>query len=160
MHPNEQLIEKFYNGFKHSDAAAMLSCYHPEVEFSDPVFPALRGRRANAMWAMLTQRRADPADRTFSDVRADAANGSAHWEAKYLFPDTGRKVHNRIDATFEFQDGLIRRHVDTFDFWKWSAMALGPVGSLLGWTPFLKGKVRKQVATRLDQFIAERPEFR
>lgn len=160
MHPNARLIEAFYTGFKHSDTAAMLACYHSDVEFSDPVFPHLRGQRAKAMWAMLTARRADPADRTFNDVHADATNGSAHWEAKYLFPGTGRKVHNRIDAKFEFQDGLIRRHVDTFDFWKWSAMALGPVGTLLGWTPFLKGKVRKQVAARLDQFIAEHPEYR
>jgi ketosteroid isomerase-like protein len=159
VHEHEQLIAKFYTGFKNSDTAAMLACYHPDVEFSDPVFPNLRGQRAKAMWAMLTQRRADPADRTFSDVHTDATSGSAHWEAEYLFPGTGRKVHNRIDAKFEFQDGLIRRHIDTFDFWTWSAMALGPIGTLLGWTPFLKGKVRKQVATRLDQFIAERPEF-
>ncbi len=159
MRRHEQLIETFYTGFKNSDTAAMLACYHPDVEFSDPVFPHLRGKRARAMWAMLTQRRADPADRTFSDVRADATTGSAHWEAKYLFPGTGRKVHNRIDAKFEFQDGLIRRHVDSFDFWKWSAMALGPVGSVLGWTPFLQAKVRKQVGAKLDQFIAEHPAY-
>ena len=159
MHPNHQLIEKFYTGFKNSDVASMLACYHPDVEFSDPVFPSLRGKRAKAMWAFLGQRRADPNDRTFNTVSADAKSGSAHWEAKYVFPATGRKVHNRIDARFEFQDGLIRRHVDTFDFWKWSGMALGPVGSLLGWTPFLQSKVRKQVGAKLDEFIAAHPEF-
>ena len=160
MHDHAKLIEKFYTGFKNSDVASMLACYHPDVTFSDPVFPELRGKRAKAMWAFLGQRRADPNDRTFDNVTADANIGSAHWEAKYVFPQTGRKVHNRIDARFEFKDGLIHRHVDTFDFWKWSAMALGPAGLLLGWTPFLKSKVRKQVGAKLDEFIAAHAEFR
>ena len=60
MHPNEKLIEKFYTGFKNSDAQAMIDCYAPDVEFSDPVFPALKGKRAMAMWAMLGERKADP----------------------------------------------------------------------------------------------------
>jgi ketosteroid isomerase-like protein len=160
MHDHAKLIEKFYTGFKNSDVASMLACYHPDVTFSDPVFPELRGQRAKAMWAFLGQRRADPNDRTFDSVSADANTGSAHWEAKYVFPQTGRKVHNRIDARFEFKDGLIHRHVDTFDFWKWSSMALGPAGLLLGWTPFLKSKVRKQVGAKLDEFIAAHAEFR
>ena len=158
MHPNEKLIEAFYTAFKNSDPAGMAACYHPDIEFSDPVFPALRGNRARAMWAMLGERKADPNDRTFDSIKADDTRGSAHWEAKYKFPDTGRPVHNRIDAVFEFEDGKIRRHTDTFDFWGWSRMALGPVGLLLGWGP-LKGPVRKKVAATLDQFIAEHPEL-
>ena len=159
MHPNEKLVETFYTGFKNSDAAAMAACYHADVEFSDPVFPALKGNRARAMWAMLCQRKADPNDRTFDSIKADDTRGSAHWEAKYAFPANGRPVHNRIDAEFEFQDGKIRRHTDRFDFWIWSRMALGPVGLLLGWGP-LKGPLRKRVAATLDQFIADHPEFR
>jgi ketosteroid isomerase-like protein len=159
MHPNEKLIEAFYTAFKNSDPAGMAACYHPDIEFSDPVFPALRGNRARAMWAMLGERKADPNDRTFDSIKADDTRGSAHWEAKYKFPDTGRPVHNRIDAVFEFEDGKIRRHTDTFDFWGWSRMALGPVGLLLGWGP-LKGPVRKKVAARLDAFIDKHAEFR
>jgi ketosteroid isomerase-like protein len=159
MHPNEQLIEAFYTAFKNSDGPGMAACYHPDVEFSDPVFPALKGKRARAMWAMLAQRKADPNDRTFDSVRADDQRGSAHWEAKYKFPATGRPVHNRIDAEFEFEDGKIRRHTDRFDFWTWSRMAFGPAGLLLGWGP-LKVPVRKKLATLLDQFIQEHPELR
>ncbi len=158
MHPNEKLIESFYTAFKNSDAAGMAACYHPEVEFSDPVFPSLKGRRAAAMWAFLCQRKADPADRWFEAVRADDRTGSAHWEARYKFPSNGRPVHNRIDATFEFADGKIRRHVDRFDFWAWSRMALGPVGLLLGWGP-LQRPLQKKLAVALDQFVAEHPEL-
>jgi ketosteroid isomerase-like protein len=158
MHPNEELITRFYTAFKNSDPAAMIACYHPEAEFSDPVFPGLRGKRAKAMWAMLGQRKADPNDRTFGAVQADDQRGRAHWEAKYKFPSTGRPVHNRIDAEFEFEGGLIRKHTDHFDFWTWSRMALGTPGILLGWGP-LKGPVRKKLSAALDQFIAEHPEF-
>jgi hypothetical protein len=66
---------------------------------------------------------------------------------------TGRRVHNKIDATFQFQDGKIIRHHDRFNFWKWSFMALGPVGLFLGWSPFIKNKVRKQAAKNLEKFI-------
>ena len=159
MNANEQLITTFYTAFKNSDPAAMLACYHPQIEFSDPAFPALQGNRARAMWAMLGQRKANPDDRTFTDVKADDLRGSAHWEAKYNFPTTGRPVHNKIDATFEFQDGKIRRHTDHFDFWTWSRMALGPAGLLLGWGP-LKKPLRKKLAGLLDKFIDEHPEYR
>jgi ketosteroid isomerase-like protein len=158
MHPNEELVTRFYTAFKNSDPAAMADCYHPDVEFSDPVFPALRGKRAKAMWAMLGQRKADPNDRWFERVVASDRTGSAHWEAKYTFPSTGRPVHNKIDASFEFSGGKIRKHVDRFDFWAWSRMAFGAPGLLLGWGP-LKVPVRRRLAGMLDDFIAQHPEF-
>ena len=62
-------------------------------------------------------------------------------------------MHNAIDATFEFRDGLIVRHVDRFDFWRWSRQALGPIGLLLGWTPILRRKVRRTVRRTLDAYL-------
>ena len=111
------------------------------------------------MWMMLCQRKADPSTRTFENIKADDKTGSAHWEARYNFPLNGRPVHNVIDAAFEFEGGLIRRHTDTFDFWRWSRMAFGAPGVLLGWGP-LKGPVRKKLAARLDEFIAAHPEIK
>jgi hypothetical protein len=52
---------------------------------------------------------------------------------------------NIIDAKFSFNsDGLIVTHVDTFDLWRWSRMALGCMGITLGWTSFVQNKIRKQ----------------
>jgi len=56
MHPNEQLIERFYTSFQKRDPDGMVACYHPEIRFSDPVFPDLRGESAGAMWRMLSAR--------------------------------------------------------------------------------------------------------
>ena len=53
-------------------------------------------------------------------------------------------------------DGLITRHRDRFDFWRWSRQALGPAGWLLGWTPLLRAKVRATAAGNLDRFLAAR----
>ena len=62
-------------------------------------------------------------------------------------------MHNIIEAQFTFQDGLIHTHRDTFDFWRWSRQALGPAGVLLGWTPMLHNKVRREARRGLDAYL-------
>lgn len=153
MHPNAALIERFYAAFAARDAAGMRACYHPDVVFTDPAFGELRGAQAGAMWSMLTGRAAD-LEVTWGDVHADDATGRAHWEARYTFTQTGRRVHNRIDAAFAFRDGLIARHTDRFDFWRWARQALGPAGLLLGWTPLLRDRVRATARRGLDKYLA------
>jgi limonene-1,2-epoxide hydrolase len=152
MHPNEELIKTFYTSFQKLEAEAMARCYHADIRFSDPVFPVLTGPEASQMWRMLCTQ-AKNFELTFSDIQADERQGKAHWEARYDFSATGRRVHNKIDAEFEFQDGKIIRHTDDFDFWKWSRMALGPIGFLLGWTPLLRKKVQRQARERLSRFM-------
>lgn len=157
MHPNEELITRFYEAFSRRDGESMASCYQPDASFSDPVFPSLDGDGAGDMWRMLTEG-ADDLRVEFSGVRADDSRGEAHWEAWYTFSATGRQVHNVIDATFEFRDGLIARHEDRFDFWRWSRQALGAPGLFLGWTPIVKNKVRATAGKRLDTWRAKRAE--
>lgn len=151
MHPNAELITRFYQAFQKRDAAAMAACYHRDIRFSDPAFPDLRGAQAGAMWKMLCARGKD-LRLEFRDVRADDKSGSAHWEAWYSFSATGRQVHNIIDAEFEFRDGLIARHTDRFDFHRWAGQALGPAGKLLGGFGFLQTKVQKMAAKGLAEF--------
>src|SRR6185503_190206 len=143
MQPQEQLIQKFYSSFQARDAAGMTACYQPDVVFPDPVFGRLQGAQAIAMWRMLCGRAKDLAI-TLENVRANPHTGSAHWEARYTWGKSGRPVHNSIEAAFEFRDGLIAQHVDTFDLWRWTRMALGPAGVFLGWSPMVQGAVRKE----------------
>ena len=150
-HPHAELIEKFYRAFQQRDAETMVSCYHADIWFSDPVFMDLRGPRAGSMWRMLCER-ATTLKLEYSDVSADDKTGRAHWEARYDFTATGRKVHNIIDARFEFADGKIIRHADTFDLWRWAGMALGPKGKLLGWLPPIKNAIRKTALKGLDSY--------
>ncbi len=152
MIPNEKLIETFYTSFQKLDAGAMMLCYHPDIRFSDPVFPNLSGAEVSDMWRMLCSQ-AKNFEVTFADIEADERTGKAHWEARYDFFATGRRIHNKITAAFEFADGKIIKHADAFDFWKWSSQALGPAGLLLGWTPMVRKKVQKQAAGRLIGFM-------
>jgi len=129
----------------------MAACYAPDAHFSDPVFPDLDGRRAGAMWRMLTSRGGDLRIELL-DHDATGDEGSAHWKAHYTFTQTGRPVVNDIQARFRFADGLIVEHRDEFDFYKWARQALGPQGLLLGWTPIVKGAVRKKADAQLRDF--------
>ncbi|MGH8442926.1 MAG: nuclear transport factor 2 family protein [Nevskiaceae bacterium] len=156
MSSNEETIRRFYSAFQQRDAATMAACYAPDVQFSDPVFTDLRGERAGAMWKMLCERGKD-LKIEFRDVRADATTGSAHWEAWYTFSASGRKVHNIIDATFEFRDGKIVRHTDRFDLHRWAGLALGLPGKLLGWSPLLQNKVRAMAAKGLEDYLRSAP---
>jgi hypothetical protein len=157
MHLNEQLIQKFYSSFQKRDANGMISCYHSQIVFSDPVFGRLDSAHAVAMWQMLCGR-AKNLEIVCSHVHAGNESGSAHWEARYTFGKSQRAVHNIIDATYEFRDGLIVKHADTFDLWRWSRMALGPIGIVLGWTPMIQAAIRKDARRGLDEFIAKQPQ--
>jgi hypothetical protein len=71
------------------------------------------------------------------------------WIADYLFSASRRKVRNVIIANMEIENGKIIKHTDEFNFYKWSKMALGTPGLLLGWTSFFRNKVRKGAYEKL-----------
>jgi ketosteroid isomerase-like protein len=150
-HPNEELIQRFYAAFARHDGDAMAACYAPGARFSDPVFTDLRGEEPGAMWRMLTAR-AEDLEVRLEEHEAGDERGSAHWLADYTFR-TGRRVHNDIRAEFRFENGLIAEHRDSFSFYAWARQALGPPGLLLGWTPLLRGRVRREARAGLDEFL-------
>ena len=152
MNDNEKLIHHFYNSFSRKDYKAMQDCYADNATFSDAVFQNLNSVQVKAMWEMLIKRGKD-LELTFKNVSANEKTGSAEWIANYTFSQTGRKVENHIKANFEFENGKIIKHVDSFDFYKWSSQALGLPGKLLGWTSFLQNKVRQTAMKSLDDFM-------
>jgi ketosteroid isomerase-like protein len=158
MTSTTDLITSFYEAFERKDHAGMAACYHPEIHFSDPVFVDLNGDEARAMWHMLCERGTDLTV-TFRDVRSDDETGRAHWEARYTLSPGGREIHNVIDASFAFRDGLILRHRDDFDLWRWTRMALGPTGTLAGWSPPIQNKVRATAMSGLRKFMVAHPEY-
>ena len=161
MQANALTITKFYTAFAQLDGDGMDACYADGVAFDDEVFTLQGKAQTMGMWRMLldtTRAKGMDAWRLeFSDVEADASTGQAHWDAHYRFSTTGRMVLNRIDAQFTFDpQGLITRHRDRFNFWAWSSQALGAPGLLLGWSPFLRNKVRQQATGNLQKFMADR----
>ena len=154
MHPNETLIHRFHKAFSQMDYQTMQQAYDDKATFTDPVFQDLSATEAKAMWKMLVTSAKD-LEISFNGVKADDLQGECNWEARYTFSGTGRKVHNVITANFRFTNGRISRHEDRFNFWRWSRMALGTSGLLLGWSPYLLNAVRQKVRKRLARYMED-----
>ena len=148
-------ITRLYAALAALDGAAMQACYAADAEFDDEAF-SLRGAvQIGGMWRMLCEATKAKGRNVWRVEASQITAQSAHWEAHYRFSSTGRLVHNSIDASFEIgSDGRIRRQRDRFNFWRWSRQALGTPGLLLGWTGFLRRKVRLQAAADLAKFMA------
>ena len=149
----KNVIEQFYKAFSNLDAETMVSCYHEAISFEDPAFGILNGERAKNMWRMLCKSQKNKGFLvTYSNIKASDHEGSASWEAFYTFSKTDRKVHNIIEARFEFKDGKIIKHTDTFNLHNWSKQALGLKGFVLGNTIYFRNKLKAQTNGLLDKF--------
>lgn len=143
---------QFYSAFAARDWKAMGALYADDAVFNDPVFANLNAEQVRAMWRMLITRGKDlvVVHEVLTDTPAEA---QTRWTATYTFSQTGRKVTNVISATMQLRDGRIVRHTDEFDFHRWSSQALGAIGTLLGWTGWLRGKVQARAMASLADFM-------
>jgi hypothetical protein len=154
-----ETITTLYQAFRALDGATMEQCYAASARFDDPVFSVQGRERIGGLWRMLCegsiqQGRADWR-LDFDSVVVEGRKGYAHWEPRYRFGATGRRVHNVIDASFQFdEDGLILVQRDDFDLYRWSCQALGAKGRLLGWMPWFRTQLRKQAARRFEAWLA------
>lgn len=144
------IAERLYSAFQKLDGEAMAACYHPQAYFKDEAFE-LEGAQIGKMWQMLCAN-AREFSMTFQVTPVDDQRVRVHWEPKYHFSKTGRSVHNIIDAEIEIRDGLIYRHRDVFNFWRWSRQALGLPGYLLGWSGWLQTQVSTQAMAQLKRW--------
>jgi ketosteroid isomerase-like protein len=154
MHPHEALIRRFYARLAARDAEGALACYHPEVFFSDPLHPRLRGEPARDLWRL---RLGDPAfgEIALEEASADANGALTRWTAHGVV--RGRPVTIRGRSMFAFRDGRIVRHYDHYSLWRWTAQAFGSVGAALGWFGPFRWALRTRAARALERFSAARP---
>ncbi|MGB1216613.1 MAG: nuclear transport factor 2 family protein [Saprospiraceae bacterium] len=150
---NQEIIQAFYQSFSEKNVEGMLVHYADDVEFTDPAFGTLQGEEAKAMWRMLIERSGGNMTLTFKDVEAKGDTGSAAWKAEYFFGKNKRKVINEIQASFEFKDGKIVKHVDKFNLWKWTRQAMGIPGWLFGWTGAMQLKIQDQTKSVLHSYM-------
>ena len=155
MNNNEELIQTFYDAFARLDHETMNNCYSPDPIFNDPVFGILQGEEVRAMWEMLCKSATDltlHAER----IMVDGEYGTCNWTATYTFSKTGRKVVNHVKAHMRIENDKITEHTDEFDIYKWSRQALGLPGILLGWSGYLKNKIRSDARKKLQHFMNNR----
>ena len=152
----QSIIDKFYVAFKNKDAETMACLYTDNASFQDPAFGLLSAKEVRAMWTMLLGSATSELNINFEVIKENEHSGEAVWHAHYFFGEDHRPVHNVVRSKFEFNQGKITKHRDRFNFWKWSWMALGTTGLLLGWSPILKNKVRVQALRRLTKFMKKK----
>ncbi len=155
MNHNQQLITSFYQSFQNKDYLTMQNYFADEAVFNDEVFINLNAMEVKAMWEMLCKRGKD-LQIEFSHIQANEKTGSAEWKASYTFSKTNKKVVNHIIAKFSFSNGKITKHTDKFNFYAWASQALGFTGVLLGWSSFLKNKVRQGARKNLNDFMSRK----
>ncbi len=152
MSVNIDLINHFYSSFQQKDFKGMQACYAENATFSDEVFVNLNAAELCAMWEMLCKNGKDLRI-DFEILQAEGDTVQASWTAHYTFSRTGNKVVNRIKASFVITDGKILQHRDYFSFYQWAKQALGISGLLLGWTNFMRNKVRTTARASLNAFM-------
>ncbi len=154
MNNNEELIQTFYDAFGRLDYATMQNCYASNPVFNDPVFGILQGNEVKAMWEMLCKNAKDLTI-DVGKIEIDGEYGTCNWTALYTFSKTGRRVANKVKAHMRIENGKITEHTDEFDIYKWSRQALGLPGILLGWSGYLKNKIRYNAKTNLQKFMQQ-----
>ncbi len=130
----------------------MQECYDANATFNDLVFVNLNAPEVKAMWEMFCVKSKDLVIE-YKNINANDTKGSAEWMATYTFTKTGRKVVNLIVSDFTFENGKIKNHTDSFNFYKWASQALGMAGILLGWSGFLKNQIRDEAKRSLKKIV-------
>lgn len=148
---NLEKIKLFYTAFQQKDAETMVSFYADKVVFEDPAFGKLIGEDAKNMWRMLCTSGSD-SEISYKNIVSTGDTITAHWEANYTFSQTGKTIHNVVEATFKFENGKIVSHRDSFNLKKWATQAMGLKGRILGGTNFFKRKLQAQTNKLLSKY--------
>lgn len=56
MTANQNTIIKFYTALANANATEICECYHPNIQFRDPIFGLLKGNDVCQMWKMLIKK--------------------------------------------------------------------------------------------------------
>lgn len=150
---NDAVVHDLMAALARHDVEGLERCYHPDVSYGDPMFPELEGRdRVLALWRMVFDRTTGlrVAHRA---VTTDKYRGSAACVFTYVIAESGREIETRTEALFHFEDGLIVRHHNEYDFRHWSKVVLGrPTGLISGWTPRLRDSIRSGARKALQAY--------
>lgn len=140
------VLVRFYDALSRRDGETMAALYAPDAVFEDEIY-RLEGPDVGKMWRGLMSR-AKTLQVSYTIARAGADAGTVEWTARYLYPGGGPVV-NVILSELEFENGLIVRQRDRFDFRRWAAQALGARGRLLGRFEWFRRAVSREAAKRV-----------
>lgn len=86
------------------------------------------------------------------DIGAGHEHAFALWTAQYTFPNSRKRVQQRINSHLEFTQGKITRHRDNFGLYEWGRQVGGVAGSDLSWLSPFRQWIASRERARLAAF--------
>ena len=145
---SKEIAIKFYDAFSAANIDVLKQLYDKKLRYNDNIFVNLDYNETISMWSSLLVGNKNMSIK-YEIKKYSEKYVEVEWIADYLFTSTNRNVKNIILAKMEIDQGKIINHTDNFDFYKWSQMAFGITGVLIGWTSFFKNKVRTEAYNKL-----------
>ena len=145
---SKEIAIKFYDAFSAANIDVLKQLYDKKLIFNDNIFVNLDYNETISMWSSLLVGNKNMSIK-YEIKKYSEKYVEVEWIADYLFTSTNRNIKNIILAKMEIDQGKIINHTDNFDFYKWSQMAFGITGVLIGWTSFFKNKVRTEAYNKL-----------
>jgi hypothetical protein len=160
-----EVAQQFFSALSSLNAIAATEFYadgHSDL-FKDPVFGLEDSAHAKAIWKLLIASSLSYSQKTgVEPLRIDVAGIQTnsqdenqvrvYWNATYTYSETGRYVENHLTSDLTIENGKITRQRDSFDYCRWTEMALG---GTKGWLacrfPIL---THIQANIQLEKFIA------
>jgi len=145
------VLNTFLRALAQRDVEAMIRCYTTTATYHSPIFPQVEGDTLTATWQWFCAKAPD-LTMVVDEQAFEANTARVQWTATYTFPKTGRPVVQVTDSIFVFEGPQLCRHEDRFDLHRWSHMALGPLGRVLGGRRWLQRSLQRAAAERVARF--------
>jgi hypothetical protein len=149
---SEPAVRRLLHGLASHDAGLLLSVYHPQASYTDPVHPDIRGARLGWLiryrLAHFEHLQGEPLW-----IRGDERKGQMQWRLSWRRRGATGQGRLTLLTTFSFWEDAIVRQVDEFQPWACLRQTRGLSGLALGWLPGRLSTEQRRAAAGLDRFI-------
>jgi len=139
---NTEKVKEFYEALSRNDYEALIRLYHPDATYTDELF-SFKGKEIHALWYAATR----PAMKLEVECLAiEEVNDRVQtkWKMGYTLDVINSRIELEEIGIFVFEGEKIMEHSDEYNFREWCTQAFGIIGTLLGWSSWLRNRVRKQ----------------
>ena len=151
MNQNEATIHRFFTAYQNKEYTTMQNCYSEDAVYNNPIYGLNDTEHVKAMWEMICKTNKEESLHFENIELLDHEYATCDWSLVYYY--TNRRINNKIKSYLRLENGLIIEHTDAFDLYKWTRMAFGLTGSLIGWSNFFQKRIQKSTRKKLSEFI-------
>jgi hypothetical protein len=141
------VVERFFLAYSKADPVLMSACLHPQISYSDPLFPDLRGVRVGLRWHWQL-RHATDFKLQKQIIFLDERKAQLKLDIAYLWHR--RAVHHQVLSTLTIWDDMIVRHVDEYPYWQYAKQAQGLAGYVFGGFGWAQSVVQRRAAAAVE----------